>query len=119
MRQRSALVAQWLDTSRCQLLVVDVSVEMLVLGRLCSVPTVAMSMRGRRLDRPHALGYDVASAILAPWPHNTQHEMDQRWLDKTIAVGCFSRFDDGFANRPRNRQRWLEQVTRIKGEWSC
>jgi hypothetical protein len=68
--------------------VVDVSVEMLLLGRLCSVTTVAMGMRGSREDGPHSVGYDVASAILAPWPADTQQPGPHRWLEKTITVGA-------------------------------
>ena len=63
---RSVITADWLRAAKCDLFVVDVSIEMLLLGRLCSVPTVAVGMRGSREDRPHSLGFDVASAILAP-----------------------------------------------------
>ena len=38
----------------------DVSVEMLLLGRLLGLPTATILMRGRRDDGAHALGYDVA-----------------------------------------------------------
>lgn len=93
MRQRSAITADWLARSDCRLFVADVSVEMLVLARLCSVPTVAVAMRGRRDDRPHALGYDVSRAIIAPWPAETQEPLPCRWKDKLVAVGSFSRFD--------------------------
>lgn len=67
---------------------------MLLLGRLCSVPTVTVGMRGSREDGPHTLGLDVATAILAPWPPETQNPELERRLDKTIAVGAFSRFDE-------------------------
>lgn len=100
MRQRSTATADWLSRSNCQLLVSDVSVEILLLARLCSVPTVAMAMRGRRDDRPHALGYDVSRAILAPWPAQTQEPLPSRWKDKLIAVGSFSRFDSFIDNSP-------------------
>lgn len=93
MRQRSAITADWLVRSNCRLFVADVSVEMLVLARLCSVPTVVVAMRGRRDDRPHALGYDVSRAILAPWPAETQEPLPNRWRDKLVMVGSFSRFD--------------------------
>jgi hypothetical protein len=93
MRERSAITADWITRSNCQLFVSDVSVEMLVLARLCSVPTVAVAMRGRRDDRPHTLGYDVSRAILAPWPAETQEPLPHRWKDKLVAVGSFSRFD--------------------------
>ena len=91
---RSVITADWLRKAKCSLFVVDVSVEMLLLGRLCSVPTVTVGMRGSREDRPHSLGFDVATAILAPWPPETQHPGRDFHLDKTIAVGAFSRFDE-------------------------
>jgi hypothetical protein len=94
MRNRSAATAEWLAESNCSLFVSDVSIEMLLLARLCSTPTVAVAMRGKREDRPHALGYDVASAILAPWPIETQEPLPERWQSKLRAVGSFSRFDD-------------------------
>jgi hypothetical protein len=93
MRQRSALTADWLAQSDCQILVADVSVEMPVLARLCSVPTVAVAMRGRRDNRPHALGCDVSRAILAPWPAGTQEPVPDRWTDNLVAIWAFSRFD--------------------------
>lgn len=91
---RSVITADWLRNAKCSLFVVDVSVEMLLLGRLCSVPTVTVGMRGSREDGPHSLGFDVATAILAPWPPETQHPGLDRRLDKIIAVGAFSRFDE-------------------------
>jgi hypothetical protein len=105
MRARSFIVAQTLHQGRCALLVVDVSVEMLLLGRLCSVPTVAMAMRGRRDDAPHALGYDVATGILAPWPSHTERVEDRKFLAKTEHVGCFSRFDALPRDRPSDAHR--------------
>lgn len=94
MQSRSATTAEWLRKSGCRLFVSDVSVEMLLLARLCSVPTVALAMRGVREDRPHALGYDVAEALLAPWPASTQEQLPPQWMKKLTAVGSFSRFDD-------------------------
>lgn len=93
MRQRSVITAEWISQVNCQLFVADVSVEMLTLARLCSTPTVAMAMRGKRDDRVHSLGYDLSSALLAPWPAQTQEHMPAKWHKKLIAVGSFSRFD--------------------------
>jgi hypothetical protein len=100
MRQRSAITADWLVRYKCQLFVADVSVEMLVLARLYSVPTVAVAMRGRRDDRPHVLGYDVSRTILAPWPIATQEPIPERWKGKLVAVGSFSRFDSLIDDTP-------------------
>jgi len=93
MRQRSAAVVDWISRADCRIFVSDVSVEMLLLARLCSVPTVTFAMRGRRDDRAHILGYDISRAILAPWPGETQEHTPRGQARKIIPVGAFSRFD--------------------------
>ncbi|WP_202980383.1 glycosyltransferase [Serinicoccus marinus] len=47
---------------------VDVSVEIAVLVRLCGVPVVLGGMPGDREDQPHRLARSLAEAVLAPWP---------------------------------------------------
>jgi len=93
LRERSSQIVRWAEEQRCSVLVSDVSVEVLLLARLLSIPPVAVAMRGRRMDRAHALGYDVASTIVAPWPRATHGEWPRRWADKTVWVGPVSRFD--------------------------
>lgn len=93
LRERSSQILQWAEEHRCAVLVSDVSVEVLLLARLLSIPPVAVALRGQRLDRAHALGYDVAAAIVAPWPRATHGEWPERWLAKTVWVGAVSRFD--------------------------
>ena len=68
LARRHHQVARWLAEARPSLVVVDVSVEIALLVRLCGVPVVVGGMPGDRTDAPHRLGYDVASAVLAPWP---------------------------------------------------
>ncbi len=92
-RDRAAEIAAWVTRVRPGLVAVDVSVEVLLLLRLLSVPTVAVAMRGDRTDRAHRLGYDTASRIVAPWPAATQHQWPADWLAKTVHVGAVSRFD--------------------------
>lgn len=93
MLGRADLVSSWVRESGCRLLVVDVSVEMLLLGRLLGLPTVAVLQPGRRDDRAHALGYDSASALLAPWPEAASGRSRTRWSARTGFTGGFSRFD--------------------------
>lgn len=93
LRERHGGLARWLASPATTLLVSDVSVEVLLLARLLSVPPVAMAQRGIRADRAHATGYDAAVAILAPWARQTQHEWPERWLAKTRWIGMVSRFD--------------------------
>lgn len=93
LQERTSQIVRWAEEQRCSVLVSDVSVEVLLLARLLSIPPVTLALRGDRLDRAHALGYDVSCAIIAPWPRLTHGRWPQRWLDKTVWVGPVSRFD--------------------------
>ncbi|MGZ5398528.1 MAG: glycosyltransferase [Nocardioides sp.] len=90
---RSARIAAWITTTRPALVVVDVSVEVAVLSRVCGIPVVVVGMPGRRDDPAHALGYDLAEAILAPWPAGHQTGWPDSWNKKTVFLGAVSRFD--------------------------
>lgn len=99
LRARMATIAAWVERERPSLMVVDVSVEVAVLVRAMGVPVVVVAMRGRREDRAHRTAYDLADALLAPWPARLPEPWwPQDWLDKTWHVGALSRFDD----RPRS-----------------
>lgn len=94
LARRSAQVVGWLARARPSLVVVDVSVEVALLVRLAGVPVIVAAMQGDRTDRPHTTAYDLADALLAPWPEHVPSSWPQRWLDKTWHVGAFSRFDE-------------------------
>lgn len=68
LRERMALLAQWMRDHWPCLLVVDVSVEVALLARLLGVPTVYIRQHGQRDDLAHLQAYACASALLAPWP---------------------------------------------------
>ena len=68
LRSRMAQVSSWLDRADPDLVVVDVSVEVLVLARLHGAPTLTVLQPGRRGDQAHALGYDVADTLVSFWP---------------------------------------------------
>lgn len=91
---RMAAIAQWIVSARPQLMVVDVSVEVTLLARALGVPVVVVAMRGDRSDPAHVLAYDVAQALLAPWPALlAEPGWPAAWTAKTIHTGAFSRFD--------------------------
>ena len=94
---RTEAVAAWVRRTGCRLLVVDVSVEMLLLGRLLGLPTVAVLQPGERTDPAHALGYATAAALLAPWPRSAQgpdpRDEATTLTGRTRWTGAFSRFD--------------------------
>ena len=94
LARRSAQITAWIVRERPRMVVVDVSVEVTLLTRLCGVPTVVVAMPGDRSDRAHGLAYDVADALLAPWPRGS-HDIDwpSEWTEKAAFVGGISRFD--------------------------
>lgn len=93
MRSRQAAIAAWAEQHDASLIVSDVSVEVLLLARLLSIPAIAVALRGDRSDRAHSMGFDVADRIIAPWPEHTQTPWPTRWLAKTAWVGPVSRYD--------------------------
>ena len=91
---RAAAVSAWIRRARPSLVVVDVSVEVALLSRLCGVPVVVLAMPGVRTDRTHSLAYDVADALLAPWPDGAHTDgWPEAWRAKLWTVGGLSRFD--------------------------
>ncbi len=75
------------------MLVVDVSVEIALLARLCGVPTIFVRQRGTRSDSAHSLAYDSATRLLAPYPRELDEPSIQKeWVAKTDYVGLVSRY---------------------------
>lgn len=91
---RMAQISAWVNTARPRLIVVDVSVEVTLLARLCGVPVVVVAGPGDRDDLPHQTAYAVADRIIAAWPREVY---DPPFLhghaDRTVYVGAISRFD--------------------------
>ena len=102
LARRAAALTEWVTRTRPSLVVVDVSVEVATLVRLCGVPVVVLAMPGERTDRAHVLAYDLAEALLAPWPEAAHASgWPSSWRDKLWAVGGISRFDDRVPTRRR------------------
>lgn len=102
LARRTAQIVGWLHRAQPRVVMVDVSVEVALLVRLAGIPVIVAGMPGDRSDRPHTTAYDLADALLAPWPADAPTDWPQRWLDKTEHVGAISRFD-GLA-RPTDRR---------------
>ncbi|MCW2621187.1 MAG: hypothetical protein JWL64_789 [Frankiales bacterium] len=105
LRARMAAIARWVSDERPALVVVDVSVEVAVLVRSLGVPVVVVAMRGDRVDRAHRTAYDLADALLAPWPADLPEDWPAGWLAKTWHVGAFSRADGRPRTPPPGRRR--------------
>ena len=90
--KRQRQIVDWLARERPALVVVDVSVEVTLLVRLCGIPVVVGAMPGGRTDAVNALAYDVAEALLAPWPYAAHPDSGwpASWWEKTWHVGGIS-----------------------------
>jgi hypothetical protein len=80
VRQRTAMMATWIAQARPRLMVIDVSVEMAMLARLASVPTVYVRLNGRRIDPPHIDAFRSATALLAPFHGALDDEETPAWV---------------------------------------
>ena len=95
LRARTAAVSAWIAEARPSALVVDVSVEMVLLARLHGVPVVSVVLPGRRDDAPHLLGFEVADALVGFWPpdaHDMLKGVPYELKDRLHCVGALSRF---------------------------
>ncbi|WP_410628001.1 glycosyltransferase [Amycolatopsis sp. cmx-8-4] len=104
LRERMALLSATLRDDAVRLLVADVSVEVALLARLHGVPVVVVAQPGWRTDRAHRTAYDLAEAIIAPWPRRPAPDWPTAWPAKTVHVGALSRFD-GRVRPPVGTQR--------------
>lgn len=107
-RARLALIASTAAERSLTALVVDVSVEVVVFARLLGVRTLAMTQPGARTDAPHALAYDLANGILAPWaPGAVAAEALGTRADRVVWTGGISRFDGRERAVPRDERSVL------------
>jgi hypothetical protein len=100
-----ATISGWIAQHSPSAMVVDQSVEVVLLARLHGVPVVAMTAPGRRTDPAHALGLGVASAVVGAWPAGWTDRMLPGVTEDVHAVGAVSRFavSGGRAREPGRR----------------
>ena len=88
LRRRMAAIAGWIAAQRPALLVVDVSVEVAMLARLCATPFLYVRLTGRREDPPHLAASGAAEALIAPFPAVLDTAGTPPWiLRKTLHTG--------------------------------
>ena len=80
IRRRVATLAAWIAEARPALMVVDVSVEVAMLARLASVPTVCVRLNGDRGDAPHLEAFRGATALLCPYAEALDDPGTPRWV---------------------------------------
>jgi len=91
--ERTAIMTDLFKREFPIMLIVDVSVEVTLLARLCSVPTIVMLQHGIRNDLPHLMAYQSAALLLAPYP-SSLYVGEKNWVfNKTVFTGGFSRFN--------------------------
>jgi hypothetical protein len=106
LASRMARIADWIERSRPDLLLVDVSVEVAMLSRLCGVPFAYLRQSGKRDDPPHRLAYGWAAGLLAPYPEWLEGEGTSEAIrERSAYVGAVTRFDGAPRPRPGGRQR--------------
>ncbi|GEO98420.1 glycosyltransferase [Methylobacterium haplocladii] len=88
IRERMARIAAWIAEADPVLMIVDVSVEVALLCRLLSVPTLVVRLAGTRTDPPHLDAFRSASRLLAPFPADLDTEDMPDWIRaRTIYSG--------------------------------
>lgn len=93
IRVRTAILTETFMRNYPLLLVVDVSVEIAILARLCGIPTVVVRQHGNRDDLPHRQAYESAELILAPFSAAFASPLEEDWITaKTIYAGGFSKY---------------------------
>jgi hypothetical protein len=80
VRARMAAVAGWIAAARPGLLVCDVSVEIAMLARLLSTPTVYVRLNGARDDAAHVEAFRSAQALLAPFHADLEDPHTPDWV---------------------------------------
>lgn len=93
IRERNKLMMSYFCDHPQMLLIVDVSVEVTMLARLCGIPTVVIRQHGRRGDLAHQLAYENAELIIAPYSETLSSRYEEGlFAYKTLFSGGFSRY---------------------------
>lgn len=88
IRSRMAAIARWAEEADPALLVVDVSVEVAILARLLSLPTIVFRLAGLRTDPPHLEAFRSAERLVAPFPEALDDPGTPDWVrTKTYYAG--------------------------------
>lgn len=92
LRERMGRIAAWIAAADPVLMIVDVSVEVALLARLLSVPTLVVRLAGLRTDRPHLEAFRGAEQLLAPFPPALEAGETPGWVRaKTLYAGFLGR----------------------------
>ncbi|SFP33980.1 glycosyltransferase [Sphingomonas rubra] len=109
IRARVAAITRWIDEAAPALIVIDVSVEMAMLARIASVPTVVVRLSGDRTDPAHLACFRGATALLSPFAA----ALDDPLIPADIAAR--TRYAPGLSPRAFAAPARPRQVTVILG----
>lgn len=116
LRERVAKLTDWIARTAPSLLVVDVSVEVVLLARVAGIPVVTFRQHGDRRDPARRAAYAASTALLAPWPeHLEDPTVDLDVRARTWYVGGFSRFDDRRVGPRPVREEGRREVVVLHG----
>lgn len=88
IRGSGGIIASWLAREDPVLFIVDVSAELALLGRICSVPVVKIRMHGDREDAAHQAAYSACAAMLAPYSEVLeQQDWPEHFRKRTFYTG--------------------------------
>jgi UDP-N-acetylglucosamine--N-acetylmuramyl-(pentapeptide) pyrophosphoryl-undecaprenol N-acetylglucosamine transferase len=93
LRRRTAALAAIAEAHDCTTAVVDVSMEVVALGSLLGLRTVAVRQSGVRTDPAHRLGLSCADVVWVP-QHRDLEPIPEGVDDRWVFSGAFSRHDD-------------------------
>ncbi len=85
IRNRMAVLANWIERTRPGLIVCDVSVEVAMLARLTATPTVYVRLNGNRTDLAHAEAFRNATALIAPFHAALDDPETPAWIRRKTA----------------------------------
>jgi hypothetical protein len=113
LAERMARIARWIANRDPDLILVDVSVEVAILARLCGVPFAYLRQTGERNDPPHRRAYQWAAGLLAPFPAWLEPPTTRDWIrHRTGYAGGITRFD----GEPRPADGVRERRAIVLGE---
>lgn len=85
VRRRMGLIAGWIAEARPAMMVVDVSVEVAMLSRLCATRVAFVRLSGLRDDPAHLEAYRGASLLVAPFSSQLEDATIPAWVrEKTV-----------------------------------
>jgi predicted glycosyltransferase len=85
VRKRMGLIARWIMDNRPAIMVVDVSVEIAMLARLCATRVAFVRLSGHRDDPAHMEAYRAASLLVAPFSQTLDDMTLPAWVrEKTV-----------------------------------